>query len=158
MFTRIVHVFIPRERRERVAEILQSDAIFRAFAVTIGKREKKGQFKTLSTSAKFYLSVCVRWLLCFASFASSNVFCTEKFQGKSGSASATCTSDKFFSSRTIWSKNRSTDNQSRKSIDRTFESFMNVSLVSEEKDIIILLFRGKSLLTLVVSLMRGREE
>jgi hypothetical protein len=35
---------------------------------------------------------------------------------------------------------------------------MNVSLVSEEEDVIILLFRGKSLLTLlVVFLMRGRE-
>ena len=118
--------------------------------------------QNIKEHAKFYLSVCVRWLLCFASFASSNVFCKEKFQGKSGSASATCTSDKFFSSLTIWSKKRSTDNQSRKSIDRTFESFMNVSLVEEEEDIIILLFRGKTLLTLVVFLavklmMRGRE-
>jgi len=39
---------------------------------------------------------------------------------------------------------------------------MNVSLVEEEEDIIILLFRGKTLLTLVVFLavklmMRGRE-
>jgi hypothetical protein len=41
MFTRIVHVFIPRERRERVAEILQSDAIFRAFAVY--NRKERGE-------------------------------------------------------------------------------------------------------------------
>jgi len=39
MFTRIVHAFIPRERRERVAEILQSDAIFRAFAVFVKRRK-----------------------------------------------------------------------------------------------------------------------